>query len=128
MNIFISYTLRDEEVTFDYLKAVSNIVSEYGQPFVDVFDNQATDKQKFVMDTLDSSDLVVLISTSSITKSQWVQTEVDRAKKNKTPIVRIYLTSSYDNSLKNLKNELDAVAPKANKRFKMDSQRSAVLV
>ncbi|MCD9498409.1 TIR domain-containing protein [Photobacterium carnosum] len=93
MNIFISYTLRDEIVTVDYLKSVSKIVSNYGKPFVDIIDNKAKDKQKFVIDQLDKADLVLLLSTNSVSLSKWVKVEIDRANQNNTPVISIPLNA-----------------------------------
>ena len=106
MNVFISYTLRDEIVTTEYLKEVSKVVEEFGNPFVDIIDNKADDKQRFVIEQLDKSDLVILITTKSILMSQWVITEINRAKKNNTPIIRIPLNINQETSLEHLKASL----------------------
>lgn len=108
MNVFISYTLRDSVVSTEYLKLVSKVVAEFGNPFVDIIDNNADDKQRFVMEQLDKSDLVVLIATKSIYMSQWVVTEIDRAEKNNTPIVYIPLIANHEASLEYLKASLPA--------------------
>ncbi len=128
MNIFISYTLRDEVITVDHLKSISEVVSDYGKPFVDIIDNDAKDKQKFVIEQLDNSDLVVLFNTDSVSKSKWVRLEIDRANKNNTPVISIPLNGNQSISLNYINKYLRAELKKANKRFKMDSQRSAVLV
>lgn len=108
MNVFISYTLRDEIVSTEYLKLVAKIVAEFGNPFVDIIDNNADDKQGFVMEQLDKSDLVVLIATKSIHASKWVVTEIKRAKNNNTPIVYIPLITNHETSLEYLKTTLPA--------------------
>ena len=108
MNVFISYTLRDEIVTIEYLKLVSKVVAEFGNPFVDIVDNNADDKQGFVIEQLDKSDLVVLIATKSTYMSQWVITEIERAEKNNTPIIHIPLSVNHGESLEYLKKCLPA--------------------
>lgn len=128
MNIFISYTLQDEVITVDHLKSISEVVSDYGKPFVDIIDNDAKDKQKFVIEQLDNSDLVVLLNTDSVSKSKWVRLEIDRANKNNTPVISIPLNGNQSISLNYINKYLRAELKKANKRFKTDSQRSAVLV
>ncbi|HHC6465752.1 TIR domain-containing protein [Vibrio sp. 378] len=128
MNIFISYTLRDDVITVDHLKSISEVVSDYGKPFVDIIDNDAKDKQKFVIEQLDNSDLVVLLNTDSVSKSKWVRLEIDRANKNNTPVISIPLNGNQPISLIYINKYLRAELKKANKRFKTDSQRSAVLV
>ncbi|HCH0949942.1 TPA: TIR domain-containing protein [Vibrio parahaemolyticus] len=123
MNIFISYTLRDEVITVDHLKSISEVVSDYGKPFVDIIDNDAKDKQKFVIEQLDNSDLVVLLNTDSVSKSKWVRLEIDRANKNNTPVISIPLNGSQSISLNYINKYLRAELKKANKAFKSDSQR-----
>ncbi|EGQ8941564.1 hypothetical protein DC852_08145 [Vibrio parahaemolyticus] len=123
MNIFISYTLRDEVITVDHLKSISEVVSDYGKPFVDIIDNDAKDKQKFVIEQLDNSDLVVLLNTDSVSKSKWVRLEIDRANKNNTPVISIPLNGNKSISLNNINKYLRAELKKANKAFKSDSQR-----
>ncbi|MCF5863005.1 TIR domain-containing protein [Aeromonas veronii] len=123
MNIFISYTLRDEVITVDHLKSISEVVSDYGKPFVDIIDNDAKDKQKFVIEQLDNSDLVVLLNTDSVSKSKWVMLEIDRANKNNTPVISIPLNGNQSISLNYINKYLRAELKKANKAFKSDSQR-----
>ncbi|PFG56317.1 hypothetical protein CGI80_25540 [Vibrio parahaemolyticus] len=123
MNIFISYTLRDEVITVDHLKSISEVVSDYGKPFVDIIDNDAKDKQKFVIEQLDNSDLVVLLNTDSVSKSKWVRLEIDRANKNNTPVISIPLNGSQSIRLNYINKYLRAELKKANKAFKSDSQR-----
>jgi G3E family GTPase len=123
MNIFISYTLRDEVITVDHLKSISEVVSDYGKPFVDIIDNDAKDKQKFVIEQLDNSDLVVLLNTDSVSKSKWVRLEIDRANKNNTPVISISLNGNQSISLNYINKYLRAELKKANKAFKSDSQR-----
>ncbi|WP_042988389.1 TIR domain-containing protein, partial [Vibrio cholerae] len=125
MNIFISYTLRDEVMTVDYLKSIAEVVSEYGKPFVDIIDNDAKDKQKFVMDQLDNSDLVVLLNTDSVSQSKWVKLEIERANKNNTPVISIPLNGNQLVSLNYINKYLRAVKKKDNKRLKRDCQRVA---
>ncbi|WP_019274626.1 TIR domain-containing protein [Vibrio coralliilyticus] len=123
MNIFISYTLRDEVITVDHLKSISEVVSDYGKPFVDIIDNDAKDKQEFVIEQLDNSDLVVLLNTDSVSKSKWVRLEIDRANKNNTPVISIPLNGKKSISLNDINKYLRAELKKANKAFKSDSQR-----
>ncbi|HAS7003472.1 TPA: TIR domain-containing protein [Vibrio parahaemolyticus] len=125
MKIFISYTLRDEVMTVDHLRSISEVVSEYGKPFVDIIDNDAKDKQKFVMDQLDNSDLVVLLNTDSVSQSKWVKLEIERANKNNTPVISIPLNGNQSISLDYINKYLRAELRKANKQFKSDSARLA---
>ncbi len=117
MNIFISYTLRDKAMTVDYLKSISEVVSVYGKPFVDIIHNDAKDKQKFVIEQLDNSDLVVLLNTDSISQSKWVKLEIERASKNNTPIINIPLNDNQSSNLSYINKYLQAELHKANKLF-----------
>lgn len=114
MNIFISYTLRDEVITVEHLKSISEVVSDYGKPFVDIIDNDAKDKQKFVIEQLDNSALVVLLKTDSVSKSKWVRLEIDRANKNNTPVISIPLNGKKSISLNYISKYLRAELKKAN--------------
>ena len=125
MNIFISYTLRDAVITVDHLKFISNIASDYGKPFVDIIDNDAKDKQKFVIEQLDNSDLVVLLNTDSVPQSKWVRLEIDRANRNNTPVISVPLSGNQSISLSYIKKYLRAELNKAYKTFRSDSKRAS---
>jgi len=103
MNVFVSYTLRDSIVTEEYLRTVSDTVAEFAKPFVDIIHNEADDKQGYVMEQLDRSNLVLLITTSSITTSKWVMAEVNRAKSKSIPIIRIPLIVDLSGSLDHIR-------------------------
>jgi hypothetical protein len=45
MNIFISYTTRNNEVTIDSLISFSNKINSFGKIFIDLIDNNSIDKQ-----------------------------------------------------------------------------------
>ncbi|MEC6825332.1 hypothetical protein C9I86_12555 [Photobacterium sp. NCIMB 13483] len=125
MNIFISYTLRDAVITVEHLKSISNIASDYGKPFVDIIDNDAKDKQKFVIEQLDNSDLVVLLNTDSVPQSKWVRLEIDRANRNNTPVISVPLSGNQSISLSYIKKYLRAELNKAYKTFRCDSKRAS---
>jgi|UPI00076AE0E5 hypothetical protein len=107
MKVFISYTLRDSFVSKEFLIAVSSVVSEFAIPFVDILHNHSDNKQAYVMEQLDSSNIVLLISTPSIVKSEWVMTEVMYANKQLIPIISIPLKENgADLSLEKIKKTL----------------------
>ena len=100
MKIFVSYTTRDHYISQQYLKSVSNILSEISEPFIDILHNNATDKQAFVEHKLVSSDLMILLNSESTIHSYWVTWEINNAKKNGIPIIDISLNqNSLDESL-----------------------------
>lgn len=108
MNIFVSYTTRDDNVDKELLERVSEIVSHYGHCYIDLLHNTENDKQRHVELMLSQSDLLILIASSSIFTSNWVQWELDEAKKYRIPIITIEAKSGMSNILKNLKSTLAA--------------------
>jgi len=84
MKYFISYTLKDKEITKELLKFVSSEFQKKGSAYVDLIDNDSVDKQERVLNELDNCDVFVLIESKSVYSSKWVQIEIERAKlKNK---------------------------------------------
>lgn len=89
MKIFVSYTVRDKEITPDVLYQFSQNIRCLGNVFVDLLDNDSEDKQKRVISELKSSDLIVLIKSASIFSSKWVQFELEMGNNLQIPIVEI---------------------------------------
>jgi hypothetical protein len=80
MKHFVCYTTRDKEINSELLQSFSNELKKEGDVFIDMIDNDSEDKQSRVLSELDTSDILVLIETSSIYKSEWVSIELERAK------------------------------------------------
>ncbi|MBK9047536.1 MAG: TIR domain-containing protein [Bacteroidetes bacterium] len=57
-----------------------------------MIDNNSADKQSRVISELDSSDIMILIESASIYKSEWVSIEIQRAEENHIPIKKISIT------------------------------------
>lgn len=89
MNIFVSYTTRDGHINREFLVGISDVVSDLGSSYIDLLDNHAVDKQAHVEAMLNESDVLLLLSSSSISDSQWVHWELTQAKKLKVPIIEI---------------------------------------
>lgn len=87
MNIFVSYTTRDSEISLHRLNEVSIKLKQIGYVYVDIIDNNSQDKQKRVFYELDNSDVIVLIASNSVYNSKWVALEIERARKKKIPII-----------------------------------------
>lgn len=100
MKHFVCYTTRDKEVNFELLQSFSNELKKMGDVFIDLIDNDSEDKQSRVLSELDSSDVLVLIETSNIYKSEWVTIELNRAKEKGIPI-RTVKASEIENYLAN---------------------------
>lgn len=87
MNIFVSYTTKDSEVTLHRLKEISIKLRQIGYVYIDIIHNNSQDKQKRVFEELDNSDVIVLIISNNVYNSKWVIKEIERAYKQFTPIV-----------------------------------------
>ena len=83
MKIFVSYTTRDQEITINLLKKISKKLNPYGKVFIDIIDNNSTNKQLRVINELENSDLIILIESKSIYQSEWVALEIKKAKLKK---------------------------------------------
>jgi hypothetical protein len=103
MKYFVSYTRRDAEITLNLLKAFAKELEKRGDVFIDIINNNSTDKQKRVIDELDNCDMLLLLETKNVYKSLWVAFEIDRAKSKKIPIRVITLNRNHDgNSISQL--------------------------
>lgn len=89
MSIFVSYTTRDSYVDRNTLIMVSGVLSSYGPHYIDLLHNDAFEKQRHVEEMLFHAQLLILISSRSISKSEWVQWELNEARKNGIPIIEV---------------------------------------
>ncbi|WP_337228478.1 TIR domain-containing protein [Proteus faecis] len=106
MNIFVSYTTRDDNIDRELLERISEIISLYGHCYIDLLHNTEKNKQRHVEFMLSQSNCVILIASSSIFISKWVQWELNEAKKRCIPIIIVEAKSDITNTLKNLKSKL----------------------
>ena len=91
MNIFVSYTTQNNEVTLDSLINFSNKLNSFGKIFIDLIDNDSIDKQGRIITELETTDLLILIKSESTLNSQWVQFELDSANKLKIPVIEFQI-------------------------------------
>lgn len=87
MNIFVSYTTRDNEVTINSLINFSNKINSFGKIFIDLIDNNSNDKQGRIIEELNKTELLILIKSKSILNSEWVKFELDSAEKLNIPVI-----------------------------------------
>jgi hypothetical protein len=80
MNFFVSYTTSYNEVTINSLFEFSKKANTFGNVFVDLLNNNSTDKQKRIILELQQSDLLILIKSRSSLNSEWVQFEIETIK------------------------------------------------
>lgn len=72
MNIFVSYTTKDSEVTLHRLNEISIKLRQIGYVYIDIIHNNSQDKQKRVFEELDNSDVIILIISNNVYNSKWV--------------------------------------------------------
>ena len=89
MKIFVSYTTRDRNITKEFLLKLYSELSEFETAYIDLIHNDSENKQKRVFDELESADKIVLIETESVYVSNWVQIELESAKRLKKDIIKI---------------------------------------
>ena len=89
MNLFVSYTVRDFYVSEHLLERISDFVSSFSWPFVDLVHNDSVDKQKRVGEELEKADLLLLLKSESVSKSEWVEWELNRARQLGIDILEI---------------------------------------
>lgn len=87
MNIFISYTIKDKEISLHSLDIISKKLNHIGNVYIDIINNDSLNKQERVFYELDNSDIVILLISPNVYKSRWVRLELERAKKNFIPII-----------------------------------------
>ncbi|EMH2329681.1 TIR domain-containing protein [Citrobacter freundii] len=110
MNIFVSYTTRDYYINKILLVNALEIIENYGNCYIDLLHNKSKDKQKHVELMLSQADLLLLISSDSISESKWVQWELNEAKKRGTPILVVEAKNEKSQTLRNLKLALTSNA------------------
>lgn len=87
MNIFVSYTLRDNILNIPKLRSISSILYLIGNPYIDILHNKSKDPQNHVIDKLINSSILISCITPSFFQSEWVQLELKIAKDKNIPIV-----------------------------------------
>ncbi|HEY1194790.1 hypothetical protein [Flavobacterium sp.] len=92
MNIFVSYTTRNNEVTINSLISFSNKISSFGKIFIDLIDNNSNDKQGRIVEELKRTELFFLIKSQSSLNSEWVKFELESADKLKIPVIEFDIT------------------------------------
>ncbi|BCV35852.1 hypothetical protein TUM17377_11800 [Shewanella chilikensis] len=121
MSIFVSYTTRDSYVDRNTLKMVSGVLSNYGPHYIDLLHNDASEKQRHVEEMLSHAQLIILIRSRSIEKSEWVQWELSEAKKIGIPIIEVQASINQKETISNLQNKLDSEFKKLTRRSSKDA-------
>ena len=88
MKYFVSYTLRDGEITPMQLRRLSRLLKAEGHTvFIDYLDNDSTEKQARVIDELLHCDEIMLLETRKVNDSEWVSLELAYAQRNHKQVV-----------------------------------------
>ncbi|WP_420844461.1 TIR domain-containing protein [Idiomarina rhizosphaerae] len=120
MVIFVSYTTRDNYVDLNTLEMVSDVLSNYGPHYIDLLHNDASEKQRHVEKMLFHAQLMILINSRSIQKSEWVQWELSEAKKTGIPIITVQASINPKETIDNLKYKVALEFNKLPKRLSKD--------
>jgi len=90
MKVFISYTIRDTEISIDNLQKVKCKLHKIACVYIDLIDIYRS--QDKVESELINSNLVILIETENVYKSKWVLKEIGIASKCRIPILKMKLS------------------------------------
>ncbi|MQM30539.1 MAG: hypothetical protein CRU78_08390 [Candidatus Accumulibacter phosphatis] len=108
MGMFVSYTTRDHYIDRELLEVVSEVLAEYGPYYIDLLHNDSLDKQRHVELMLSKAQLLLLILSKSINKSEWVQWEIREARRSCIPIIAVQASSDRKETVSNLRSKLDS--------------------
>ncbi|MGS0695388.1 hypothetical protein [Shewanella sp. 0m-4] len=121
MNIFVSYTTRDKIINRQLLEDASEVLSTYGNFYIDLLHNDSLDKQAHVRHMLSQSNLLVLIESCSIKESSWVQWELREAERIGIPVLYVPAMSNQKEIIKNIRFTLDSEFDKLTRRSSNDA-------
>ena len=106
MKLFISYTTKDNEVTINKLKNISEKLKLIGRVYVDIIDNDSPNKQERVFFELDNSNVLILISSNKVYFSEWVQKEIERANNKSIPVIEFTINEIEDSSTEKIEQKI----------------------
>jgi len=106
MNIFVSYTRRNNEVTINSLINFSNKINSLGKIFIDLIDNNSDDKQNRIVEELKKAELLILIKSKSIFNSEWVKFEIESANEKNIPIIEFNINDIDNLTEKEIENKI----------------------
>lgn len=87
MKIFISYTMKGGEINESYLKRINQRGATRGTKiFIDKLHNNDLNPQQRIEKEVKSSDVLILIQSNFVFKSDWVKKEIQIAREEGVPI------------------------------------------
>lgn len=91
--VFISYTLRDDEISIELLSSLKEILDKHEiDSFIDVIDNNninTEEHQKKIYNWILTATCLFLIETKETYNSPWVKKELDYANSVNIPIMKM---------------------------------------
>jgi hypothetical protein len=94
MKIFVSYTLRDGILNMQRLREVESILTQFGDPYIDLLHNKSLNPQRHVVTMLYKASILLAFLTPNFYESNWVQFELMVAKMRGIPIINLDLLES----------------------------------
>jgi hypothetical protein len=89
VRIFVSYTLRDGELSLLLLHRLSRLLTRFGHTYVDALHNSSPRPQAHVEAMLSQANVVVACLTTGFLESEWVRHELRLAATYCIPVVTI---------------------------------------
>jgi len=87
MKVFISYTLKDKEINDEYLNKVNELQSLVNvSVFIDKLHNFDSFPQTRIEREIENCDMLLVVDTRNIFKSDWVKKEIEMARLKNRPI------------------------------------------
>jgi len=106
--IFLSYTTRDGLINKTFLLNLEKMFPLFSSVYIDLIHNNSLDKQKRVISELKKSDILFLIKTDDTYKSEWVNKELEIAKKINIPIYELNYNKLIKNDFKYINQYLSS--------------------
>lgn len=95
---FISYTRLDSEINKSILLEVEQVIRKYGKVYIDLIHNDnLIDPQKKVFEELEIANVLIVLYSENIFKSQWVNLEIKKAEERNIPILKFKISEILDN-------------------------------
>lgn len=109
INVFVSYTTRDNLINVENLISLEDCLKTICQLYIDLIHNDSEDKQGRVESELLMSDLLLLLKTKETFESDWVQKEIKIAKENKIRILEFDYKKEKENNFKTMIREIEKI-------------------
>jgi hypothetical protein len=96
MDVFVSYTLRDDILNPGKLRLMELEVARWGNPYIDLLHNRSADPQRYVIEMLNRASILLACITPKFWESEWVRLELSIARQRRIPIIAFSLLPSQE--------------------------------